>query len=133
MQLYRTPGPMGEQYIQENDVEIPAWIDEECFLDKLYPGEKVVWVCSIKDLCQGGCASGQYMPAVTYYQAIQTMSDHGDEVLAYIYEQLGEVPGIDFATTYPGWGNIAVHYLSLAVELWAHGVLTEIENAEEAA
>lgn len=130
MQLYRTPGPMGEQYIPANDLEIPEWIEE--ITDELYLRFDVVWVSSIKDICQGGCASGAYMNAVTYHRAIRTMSDQGNEVMAYIYEQLGEVPGIDFQTTYPGWGNIACHYLSLAVELWASSVMCEIESADEA-
>jgi hypothetical protein len=35
---------------------------------------------------QGGCASGAYMPAVTYHAAALTMSDHGDDVLQYIQD-----------------------------------------------
>jgi hypothetical protein len=67
-------------------------------------------------ICQGGCASGAYMPAVTYWQAIQTMSQHGDEVLDYITDFLGELPPIRSDSS---WGQIAVVYLSSAVELYA--------------
>ena len=121
---------MGEQYIQADDIEVPAWV--ESIKERMYPGTEVVWVRDIEAICEGGCSSGAYLPAVTYYQALRTMRDHGDEVLSYIWEQLGEVPGIDFATTYPAWSNIACHYLSLAVELWAHSVMCEIESADEA-
>ena len=30
---------------------------------------------------QGGCASGAYMPAVTYYQATKTMAEHGNDAI----------------------------------------------------
>ena len=129
MQLYRTPGPMGEQYIQADDLEIPEWIEE--ITDELYPSEDVVWVSSIKDICQGGCSSGAYMPAVTYSRALQTMHSQGNEVMAYIWEQLGEWPSADLCSN-PSWSGLACHYLSLAVELWAGSVMAEIEQADEA-
>ena len=70
----------------------------------------------IQAIQQGGCASGAYMPAVTYYTATQTMSEHGDDVLQYIEDSLGELPDIP---TGESWGGIAVFFLSVAVELWA--------------
>ena len=65
---------------------------------------------------QGGCASGAYMPAVTYYAALQTMAEHGNDVLQYIEDQIGELP-----QPRPGesWSGMAVFYLSYAVEMWA--------------
>jgi len=69
----------------------------------------------IQAVIQGGCASGAYMPAVTYYGAAQTMAAHGDDVLDFIQEHLGELPspGNDIS-----WTGLAVFYLSYAVELW---------------
>lgn len=81
----------------------PAWITE-----------KMDW-CQIQGVIQGGCESGAYMPAVTYYQANVTMFDHGDDVLDYIEEYLDELPTPDKNTS---WSGMAVLYLSTAVELW---------------
>ena len=66
-------------------------------------------------ILQGGCASGAYMPAVTYHDAIATMSEHGDEILEWI-EDYGEWPEIP-----PGcsWAGLACLFLSYAVELFA--------------
>ena len=81
----------------------PEWITEE--LD----------IADIQAVIQGGCSSGAYMPAVTYYQATKTMTEHGDEVLEYIEEVLGELPAPKPETS---WSGMAVYYLSTAVELW---------------
>ncbi len=69
----------------------------------------------IAAVIQGGCASGAYMPAVDYYIAGETMNEHGDDVLDFINENMGEIP-----KTEPGesWRGMAVYYLSIAVELW---------------
>ena len=88
--------------IQSNQ---PAWIEGE------------LEVYDIASIQQGGCASGAYMPAVTYYQAKQTMAEHGDEVLDYIENELGELPQVPQGES---WSGIAVFFLSYAVELWAN-------------
>ena len=64
---------------------------------------------------RGGCESGAYMPAVTYYDATQLMHTHGEEVIEFIYDELGEVPqpSKDACLTF---GGICVFYMSLAVE-----------------
>ncbi len=85
----------------------PVWITCNQDLDMI----------DIKGIQQGGCASGAYMPAVTYYTAVQTMSEHGNDVLDYIGEQCGEVPRPVVDTT---WSGLAVFYLSIAVELWCN-------------
>ena len=54
------------------------------------------------------------------------MSEHGDDVLQYLEDQLGELP--QHAST-ESWSGIAVHYLSCAVELWASGAEAEICEA----
>ena len=60
----------------------PEWIVEDLTQD------------DINSICQGGRASGAYMPAVTYWQALETMGEHGDDVLDYIYDELGELPDV---------------------------------------
>jgi len=84
---------------------------------------------------EGGCSSGAYMPAVTYHNAAETMHNHGDEVLDYIRDQLGELPKPDNSES---WTGRAVFYLSYAVEIWASGVadplaeaLRDLEEEEE--
>lgn len=72
-------------------------------------------LADIQAIQQGGCASGAYMPAVTYWQAAATMAEHGDGVLDYIQENYGELPTPQNDTS---WSGLAVFYLSMAVELW---------------
>lgn len=78
----------------------------------------------IKAISVGGCASGAYMPAVTYHQALVTMSEHGDDVFDFIEECLGEVP---FPKEAESWSGLAVFYLSLAVELYVDRVIADSE------
>jgi hypothetical protein len=78
---------------------------------------------TIAGICKGGCASGSYMPAVIYADAIETMSEHGDAVLQYIEDTIGELP-----QPKPGesWSGMAVFFLSVAVELWAAAAQDEL-------
>lgn len=95
---------------------VPAWIDQE------------ITGATIAAICQGGCDSGAYMPAVTYHEALETMSEHGDDVLAYIEDFR------DVALTHPkgiSWSGMACFYLSFAVEIWAHGAADELVEALE--
>ena len=79
---------------------------------------------------QGGCASGAYMPAVTYHLASKTMGEHGDDVLQYIEEQFGELPK---PADDESWSGIAVFYLSCAVEIFSanHCDLEDWNNDED--
>ena len=94
---------------------VPRWVDEDITVD------------DVRAIIQGGCASGAYMPAVTYYDAYETMHLHGDAVLLYIENNYGDLPPIPEDTS---WRGIAVHYLSTAVELWALSLEDEMENIE---
>ena len=76
---------------------------------------------------QGGCASGAYMPAVTYHKALETMAEHGNDVLQYIQDSYGELPK---PADDESWAGIAVFYLSVAVELFALS-LEDRENWED--
>ena len=82
----------------------PSWITQD-----LTP-------CDIAAVLQGGCASGAYMPAVTYHDACKTMAEYGQEVLIYIEDMLGVGEAIPPADS--SWLQINVYYLSVAVELW---------------
>ena len=94
----------GRNTVQEMIAQ-PEWITCNHMLD---------WN-DIRAVIQGGCASGAYMPAVTYFIAAKTMAKHGDDVLQYIENQYGEIPAPSAGES---WSGIAVFYLSLAVELW---------------
>lgn len=97
------------------EIEVPAWIEHD------------IDVSTVRAIVQGGCASGAYMPAVTYRDAREVMNTNGDDVLQYIEDSLGEVPAPKQSES---WSGIAVHYLSLAVELWAGRMADEIDSKE---
>lgn len=94
------------------DIDVPKWIEQD------------ITTNDVESINQGGCASGAYMPAVTYHSALKTMSECGDDVLEYIENAMGELPSPPQGSS---WSGIAVHYLSMAVELWASSVETELE------
>lgn len=97
--------------LEELGFEVPAWLETD------------ITVGDLGNIVQGGCASGAYMPAVTYYQALMTMFEHGDAVLDYIEERHGGLPELPQPVS---WAGLATHFLSVAVELWA------LENLDEA-
>jgi hypothetical protein len=85
----------------------PAWIK--------HMGE-IESIAELQAIQLGGCASGAYMPAVTYHTALDTMASYGYEVLDYIRIHLGELPQ---PASDESWAGMAVFYLSYTVELWA--------------
>ncbi len=102
--------------VTDYGIEVPEWIDQDITCYK------------IAAIMQGGCASGAYMPAVTYHTAARMMAEHGDDVLKYIENELGELPTPPSGTS---WSGMAVFYLSYAVELWASGVESQLEDKLE--
>lgn len=96
-----------------------AWIEADYFVDKGTDD----CIHNLTAVAEHGCASGAYMPAVTYHTAREVMHEHGDRVIEYIYDVLGEVPLK--VETYSG---MCVHFLSMAVELLAQQVLDQIEE-----
>ena len=102
--------------------EMNERIDDEtpCFV------EAGLEICDIQAIQHGGCASGAYMPAVTYWKASETMHEHGDDVLEYIEAHHGELPVIPAGES---WRGIAVLFLSCAVEIWANSFdLNEVDG-----
>tara|TARA_R110000824_G_C15058604_1_gene662176 strand:+ start:446 stop:814 length:369 start_codon:yes stop_codon:yes gene_type:complete len=103
-------------------ITIPRWIDQE-----ITPTTIAAILKGVRN-GQGGCASGAYMPAVTYYQALKTMDEYGDAedgVLDYLENSIGELPKPDAQSS---WGGIACTYLSQAVELWALSIEEELSE-----
>jgi hypothetical protein len=101
--------------LQTDEVDIPRWIDQD--IDS----------ATVDAIVQGGCDSGAYMPAVTYHTALETMSEHGDDVLDYITDAIGELPDVSGES----WAGMACKYLSCAVELWASAVQSQLEDIKE--
>ena len=107
-----------EAPVRDLGIDVPAWIDSD------------IDAATIAAIARGGCASGAYMPAVTYHQALATMSEHGDAVLQYVEDVCGDLP----VPPQPlSWSGLACHYLSTAVELWAASVEEEVSDALDAA
>jgi len=128
--------------------EIPDWLDAELWENKrLYRvtvgtstdpvGAACGWLrdhgpltpSDVAAINQGGCDSGAFMPAVTYWSAKAAMHRWGDEILAYIEDRLGEVPAPDDKNR-SSWGTLACFYVSVAVELWASDTLAALEDVE---
>jgi hypothetical protein len=99
------------------DIDVPSWIDQD------------ISPYDVAAICQGGCASGAYMPAVTYHTARETMNEHGDNVLQYIEDSYGELPQPPADTS---WDGRACFFMSVAVELWASMAESELGSWEAA-
>lgn len=97
------------------NIDVPAWIEQDITCN------------TVAAICQGGCVSGAYMPAVWYDDARRTMSEHGDDILEYIEDNYGELPEIPKGES---WSGIAVFFLSVAVELWAYSAECQLEDID---
>ena len=75
----------------------------------------------------GGGEGGAYFPAVGYLSAHEPLHDHGDRVLDYIESIRGDLPAPMAGSS---WAGMAVHYLSTAIELWAHSTAEALEGID---
>ena len=66
-----------EEPITALGIKVPAWIEQD------------IDPCTLAAILQGGCASGAYMPAVSHREALDTMREHGQEVVDYVQESFG--------------------------------------------
>ena len=104
-------------------LDVPEWIEGD------------ITCLDVAAVCQGGCASRAYMPAVTYWQALKTMNEHSDKIEKYLDEIAPDIWG---NVTYDHWAGIACVVVSYAVELWCSSIeeellelLEEDEESEE--
>ena len=98
--------------LTKGEVTPPRWIDQD------------ISPSTVAAILQGGCASGAYMPAVTYSDALETMHRHGDSadgVLQYL-DDFGDLPTLDAMGDSISWSGLACLYVSCAVELWAASI-----------
>ena len=77
-------------------------------------------------ILEGGCASGAWMPAVTYWSARQIMADHECAVLSRIEEAGFEPYEVISSSDY--WSGWACRLVSCAVELWAFEVAEQVAD-----
>lgn len=106
-----------EEPVTDFGIDVPAWIDQD------------IDPATVAAIIRGGCASGAYMPAVTYYQAAETMHKHGDDVLQWL-EDMGVTEIMDAEKMLEGsWSMAAVYVLSAAVDEWAQSVEEELSDA----
>ena len=97
-------------------LDVPRWIDQD------------ITAGTIAAILQGGCDSGAYMPAVTYWQALETMNEYGDDIADVVSECYEE---LTFNTLNDYWAGFACKLVSIAVELWAFGIEDELTSAIE--
>ena len=77
----------------------------------------------------GGCASGAYMPAVTYCIAVECMYKFGHDIVEYLDQIGGQYLTLDPQhDTYAGW---CVRVVSAAVEEWCYTAELEGEEWDE--
>ncbi|KKN78966.1 hypothetical protein LCGC14_0344420 [marine sediment metagenome] len=105
-----------EEIEVSNHLDVPYWVEQD------------ITAGTVAAVIQGGCASGAYMPAVTYYDAGNTMGEYGDDVLDYIHD-VGFV--LEFDSSEDSWLGFACKALSMAVELWAYSIEDELTDAIE--
>lgn len=108
-----------EDPVADLGIDVPAWIRQD------------IDGSTIAAIIQGGCASGAYMPAVTYYTARETMAEHGDDVLEYL-DSMGVAESLNPDHLLSGtFSHLCVVLLSAAVEAWASEVGSEVVDALE--
>lgn len=73
-------------------------------------------ISELQAIQQGGCASGSYMPAVTYHTALQCMSEHHSEVEDLLSDY---GPEFTFNPTEDSFATLASNIVAMAVEHWA--------------
>lgn len=98
-----------EEPVTELEVDVPAWMDQDV---------------SPTDIA----AIVQYMPAVTYHEALETMRQHGDEVFTYLEERdLLELALENVPESSRSWAGLASHFVSTAVEAWANALADDTD------
>ncbi len=116
-------------YDQEQvHIDVPMWIEDWKELEHALSAEpsegRDEALHQLVAIAQGGCASGAYMPAVTYYKAVATMGEHGNEILTAI-EECQENPW-ELVKAGESWAGAACALVSAAVELWVGQALSEL-------
>jgi hypothetical protein len=101
-------------------VTVPPWINFD------------ISPATIVAIVRSGVGSGAYMPAVTYCEALDTMSKHGDRVFDYLADHLSGELLVAEDLENISWSGLACRYLSRAVELWAQNAYATLKALDDA-
>jgi hypothetical protein len=107
--------------IRSFDIDVPMWMKNPDTGD--FPT-----VADIQAILEGGCDSGAWMPAVTYYDAKRIMAEHGDEICEYLDECV--FGNAELKLSDETWGNFCVRMLSAAIERKAALMRYRLEDIE---
>ena len=103
-----------DKEVRDLEITVPRWIDQDI-------------TCSdVAAILQGGCASGAYMPAVTYHEALQTMVKYEEEILDSL-----DGTWLEFDTGKQSFSGLACDLVSMAVESWCMSIEEELMTAIE--
>lgn len=104
-----------DEPISRHGITVPKWIDQD------------ITPADVAAIVQGGCDSGAYMPAVTYYRAQQTMDEHEHEILDYLESVYASPLNdlVNFSSRELSWSGLACLLVSRAVEFWAASALEQ--------
>lgn len=83
-------------------------------------------ISELQSIIGCGCASNAHR-SVYYYDAAKTMSEHGDSVLEYLENELGELPQPKNGMS---WSELASYYLSYAIELWCGQFAGDLDGVD---
>lgn len=124
-----------QEQAPESCPEVPEWLREQGLLEGLLAEiELGMYVGQALDTAKHGCASGTYMPAVTYWQAKAVMAEFGDDILNYLSEHcFGESVDWNRVTMFllNSWGQACSFFHSLAVELWCQSLEAAMDDIQE--
>ena len=81
----------------------------------------------IASILEGGCASGAYMPAVTYHTANKCVNEHGEDMLEYIHNKC-DLKLKDLVTDkVETFNDLNTTICSMCVENWCYSFSSVIE------
>lgn len=75
-------------------------------------------IADLQAIQQGGCASGAYMPAVTYHTALECMAEHYEEIENILADHF--TGGLNFDPATETWPTFASRLVAAAVECWVN-------------
>lgn len=120
-------------------MRVPRWIEQDIGCNTVGEIARQCRLAGTREMTKsirdghgmGGCITGCYMPAVEYYTAMKTMTEHGDDVIEFTVNFYGGLmcpPGSDDPQGEAfSWSVMACHFMSLAVDGWCVSIAEELE------
>lgn len=107
---------LAEYIIEQN----PEWLEQM---------SNIEYFTTLASIAQGGCASGAYMPAVTYHSAKMALfCELGESMVEYAVDFLAEIDSLDQVAIQlkDGVQYMAAYLASVAVEAWVYEVEQDV-------